>query len=64
MPAKDLRTVKQVAEVRPSFTEAALRGLIFRAHGNGLDRALIRVGRRVLIDLAKFDAWLEMQRVA
>jgi hypothetical protein len=30
--------------------------------GNGLAPAIIRVGRRVLIDLDRFDEWLEAQR--
>ena len=64
MSAKDLLTVKKLAEIRPAFTESALRGLIFRAAENGLDRAIVKVGRRVLIDLARFDRWLEKQRVA
>lgn len=63
MPMKDLHTVKQLAEIRPSFSESALRGLIFRAEENGLDRVIVRVGRRVLLDLTRFDAWLEKQRM-
>lgn len=64
MPAKDLRTVKQVIELRPSFTESMLRGLIFRSEENGLDRAIVKIGRRVHIDLVVFDAWIEAQRLA
>jgi hypothetical protein len=64
MASKDLRTIKQIVEARPGFTEPAIRGLIFRAAENGLDHALVRIGRRVLIDLARFDVWLEAQRVA
>jgi hypothetical protein len=30
--------------------------------GNGLASAIIRIGRRVLIDLDRFDAWIEAQR--
>jgi hypothetical protein len=30
--------------------------------GNGLASAIIRIGRRVLIDLDRFDAWIEIQR--
>lgn len=49
-------------------TEKALRSLIFRAHdrhsshgvikGNGLDVALIKLGRKILIDEDKLIGWI------
>ena len=54
-----LRTVRQVAEECPAFTEGGLRWAIFKRRENGLDAALVRRGRRVLIDMDKFSAWLE-----
>lgn len=62
MAAPDLRTVKQVARERPAFTVASLRWLIFNAETNGLHYALVRIGRRVLIDLERFDQWIEGHR--
>ena len=66
-----LSTVAQFAERHPSFTEPSLRHLIFESkprrsskgqiEGNGLDRAIVRVGRKVLIDEAKFFDWLAAQ---
>ena len=63
-----LRTVKQFAEANPAFSEASLRWLIFKAgspetdsdyeHNSGLNDALVRVGRRVLIDEQMFFNWL------
>lgn len=66
--------VKVLARTKPydlTFSEGALRALIFKAddrqdskgrviHGNGLTSsgAILRVGRRVLIDVPKFDLWL------
>jgi len=58
-----LLTVKQLAAMSPAFTEAALRWRIFGAKENGLERALVKVGRRVLIDQAEFENWLEARRV-
>lgn len=58
-----LVTVKQLAVASPAFTEASLRWKIFHAETNGLDRALVKVGRRVLIDLVEFERWLDQQRV-
>jgi len=63
-------TVVQFSERNPAFTPPALRNLIFKAGsrqsskgevtGNGLAEAsaIIRLGRRVLIDEAKFLAWV------
>ena len=61
-------TIRQLSERYPAFSEPALRNLVFCAKprqstkgpipGNGLDRAIIRVGRKVLIDAEQFQAWL------
>ena len=59
---KTLRTVRQVAGASEAFTEPSLRWLIFHAEKNGLSKALVRVGRRVLIDTDRFDAWLDEKR--
>lgn len=66
--------VKQMVSLPPYkgiFTEPAIRALIFNAEpsfdsrgkviqGNGLLEAgaIIRLGRRVLIDLDRFDSWI------
>lgn len=57
-----LRTVRQLAESNPAFSEGSLRWLIFQREENGFDEVLVRVGRRVLIDVARFDEWLEKRR--
>ena len=62
MVAKSLRTVAQLAEELPAFTEPALRRLIFNAEENGLAPAIIRVGRKVFIDIEAFDEWLSKHR--
>ena len=64
-------TVSQLVATYPAFSHAAIRDLIFKAEdrfnsrgdrikGNGLAEAgaIIRIGRKVLIDLDAFDAWL------
>jgi len=60
----DLRTVKQLASMNTAFSEASLRWLLFNAEKNGLNRALVKLGSRVLIDVPIFERWLEAQRVA
>lgn len=60
-PLRLLRTVRQLHERYPCWTEAAIRDLILNSRdrfnskgqkisGNGFDRAIVRVGRKVLID--------------
>ena len=62
---KNLKTVKQIAETNPGvFTEASLRWMIFNSKGNGMERAIIKVGSRVFIDTERFNEWLEIQRLA
>jgi hypothetical protein len=70
-PQPTLYTVEQFPTVEPSFTPAALRNLIFKAQprhssrgvidGNGLleSGAIIRIGRKVLINRAKFLEWVQ-----
>ena len=71
--ALPLFTLSQFAERNPAFTQAALRNLIFKADqrlsskgvipGNGLIEAgaVIRVGRKVLLNEERFLAWVEAQ---
>lgn len=73
LPPRTLFTVKQFSIRNPAFTEASLRALIFNSKprhstsgvisGNGLDEAIVRIGRKLLIDEEKFYAWLERQGV-
>ena len=67
------KTVEQFSQDNPYFTSSALRNLIFKAEerhsskgkiaSNGLKEigAIIRIGRKVLINESKFYAWIEAQ---
>jgi hypothetical protein len=67
-----LSTVRQFAAKYPAFSPGSLRHLIFfskdrcTAKGtipaNGIERALVRVGRKLLIDDAKFFEWIEQKQ--
>ncbi|HRV08024.1 MAG TPA: hypothetical protein P5568_06095 [Acidobacteriota bacterium] len=59
MKAKDLVTVRQLAAEIPGFTEGGLRYRIFHAEKLGLSGAILRVGRKVLIDREAFLRWLQ-----
>lgn len=69
-------TITQAAKLRPAFTPAALRDIKFKAFdrknsrgdlipGNGAGKAgvFIQVGRKILVDLDAFDAWIAGHRV-
>lgn len=70
----NLFTVNQFAEKHQAFTAAALRNLIFKAEprqssngeipGNGMIEcgAIVRLGRKVMIDEDKFFEWLHKQQ--
>ncbi len=70
--ARALYTVRQFSEKHPAFSQGSLRNLIFLASarhattgkipGNGLDVALLRIGRKLLISEAKFFEWVEQQQ--
>ena len=51
-------TVKQFAG-KGFITESGLRHLIFHADTNGFNKVIKRIGRKILIDVNAFDAWIE-----
>lgn len=75
-PRRRLATVRQtVLAFKGIFTEPAIRDLLFKSEdrvnsrgdriaGNGLAEAgaIVRLGRRVLIDLDRFEDWLDSHR--
>ncbi len=54
-------TVEQFSKKYSAFSPASLRWLLFNRARNGLDAAVVQLGRRVLIDEAKFFQWVEAQ---
>lgn len=58
---RTLLTVKQLAEKHPAFPEGGIRWQLFNAAQNGLAKsgAVIRVGRKVLIDESRYFDWLD-----
>ncbi len=63
MTSPTLSTVKQFSNKHPAFPIGGLRHRIFHEETNGLKNsgAIIRNGRRVLINEEKFFSWLESQ---
>ena len=58
------KTVPQLCESRPYLTPGALRWLLFNRDQNGLKSAVIKIGRKLLIDEDKFDEWVRSHREA
>lgn len=57
----DLFTFKQFVQEQNLFSEGALRNIIFKRNDNGLQDsgAIIRYGRKILIDKEKFFSWVK-----
>ena len=54
-----LLTVRQFSEAHPAFTVGSLRHFLFFRESNGLDVAVRRVGRKLLLSERDFFAWIE-----
>lgn len=63
MSSRNLSTVPRFSQKHQAFPVGGLRWLIFNSRVNGLDQAgaILRVGRKVLIDEDRFFAWLDKQ---
>jgi hypothetical protein len=54
------KTVKQLAEDNPAFSEASLRYHLFHRHTNGLNKYVRQIGRKLIIDECGFiNEWIE-----
>jgi len=62
----NLLTVSQFAKENPAFTVGGLRWQIFNETNNGLKEvgAIIRIGRKVLIDADRYFDWVYSQNQA
>ena len=61
-PSPSFQTIKGFAKKHDCFSEGSLRWMIFNSEQNGLSPAVIHIGRRVLIDEAKFFSWIQSQQ--
>lgn len=64
-PVNDLRTIGALAErlnagaKHPTFTEYSLRHYVRNADSNGLEPAVKRIGRKILVSESGFISWIE-----
>ena len=63
MASPTYQTVNQFIAANPAFSAGGLRALIFNERSNGLAKsgAVIRIGRRVLINEELFFGWVQSQ---
>lgn len=63
-PTLALSTVTQFCQKNPWETPGGLRFKIFNAKENGLEKAgaIVRIGRKVLINDQKYFSWIEEQQ--
>ncbi len=63
-PPRTLLTVNQFADKHPAFSVGGLRWQIFNSASNGLDasEAIVRLGKRVLIDEERYFQWIDGQQ--
>ncbi len=54
-----LLSVNQFLAKHSWATAAWLRAALFRRDTNGLNRAVVQAGRKILLDERKFFSWLE-----
>jgi transposase len=60
---KDLFTLKQFVEEQQLFSMGSIRNMIHKRNENGLENsgAVVRYGRKILINKEKFFQWLQNQ---
>ncbi len=49
----------ELSKIFSFMTDGLTRKLIFYSDTNGFDKVVVRIGRRVLIDLEEFFKWLQ-----
>jgi hypothetical protein len=59
-------TVSQFVNQHAAFNTGGLRSLIWNEHQNGLAKsgAIVRIGRKILIDESLFMGWVQSQQKA
>ncbi len=64
--ATTLLNVNQLVQRQPALTVGGVRGWIFNEEKNGLKEsgAIIRIGKKLMINEEKFFSWIEAQGAA
>ena len=62
MDSQQFFTVRQFCVKYPAFSPPSLRWMLFNRDANGLNAAVVQLGRRLLIDEVAFVEWLREHR--
>lgn len=57
-------TLEQFAQKNPWPQESTLRNLYYKRKSNGLEKAFIKVGRRIIVDEEMFFALIKSRKVS
>ena len=60
---EELRTVEQLVDETPWMTKDMLRWYLFNRDTNGLNKAVFKISRKILIDRLEFARWVDSHRV-
>ena len=62
--SRRLSSVRNLPDKYPGagFSESGIRWWIFNEEENDFAECVIRIGRKILIDLDRFDGWIEAHR--
>lgn len=55
---RNLRSVRQIAEEGPAFSDTTIQRWMFHRHRNGLIRAVVEIDANTYIDVRAFNDWL------
>ena len=56
---RNLATVKELLDANPCLTNGWLRHKLFHRQTNGLEQCVLQIGRKLLIDVDRFEEWME-----
>lgn len=64
MKPKRLVPIKKIPELYPeAFTKSSMRWLLYNRKTNGFDCCVRKIGgKKILIDLDDFEAWIDKQQ--
>lgn len=55
-------TVQQYVDSHPYYSMAAFRWILFNRATNGINAAVIKIGKKILIDCEAVEEWENSQR--
>jgi len=57
----NVKTIRQLVKEYPIFSESSIRNMLHK-NMNNIQKVVIRIGRRILIDADLFESWIKEQK--